>query len=478
MTSWYARNFFRRAPSVAAVLVMALTAAACGAGPTPAVDTPAIDTPATDTPATDTQARPSTAAPPSATVTPPTGDGATATATAVPVTLRVGAEILLADRLDELRSRRVGLVANPASTVDGEALFDVLARHPDVDLVAGFGPEHGIRGTEPAGAAVTSGIDEATGVPVRSLYGDGATAPRAAVLDGIDVLLFDLQDVGARPYTYASTMGLTLVAANEAGVDVIVLDRPNPLGGTYVDGPARQPDQVSLVSRYPVPLAHGMTMGELALAMRGEGWLPGLDGVRLDVIPVVGWRRSARWSDLGRAWVAPSPSLPSTSSVELYPATVWFEATSLSVGRGTSEPFTAVGAPWIDAPAATAELARRNLPGLAFGAATMTPTASAAVPSPPYVGRDIPAVRLTVTDPATARPAAAAVHLLDVVTGQARERGLPGPITEPALFDLLAGTSEVRTALERGDRADDIVTRWDAELAAFARLRQPYLLYD
>lgn len=458
------------------IVVIGSLVVACGSadggGPTSDTTTPAateVDTSDADRP-------------------PVTGESGAETTAPVPVPVsvpeapvRVGAEVAAADGFGRFRGLRVGVILNVASVVDGRSLLDALAAAEGVDVVAAFAPEHGVRGDAPAGAPVGDTVDAATGVPVHSLYGE-ERAPSPEQLAGLDVLVFDLQDVGARPYTYVSTMGLCMQAAARAGVPFVVLDRPNPLGGAGsadggVEGWTLDPAFASFVGRYPVPLVHGLTAGELARMIQGEGWLDGLDGLQLDVVPMEGWRRDQRWADTGRVWVPPSPGLPSPDTAAVYPGTVLFEATSASVGRGTGEPFSLVGAPWADGEAAAEALNARGLPGVRFEPVTFTPGPTPAVPEPPLAGQPLGGVRVVVTDPAAVRPVAIGVHLLDVFGAQAQVAGETGFVARPATLDALAGTDRLRRALAAGTPAADIVAAWVDEDAAFDQLRQPYLLY-
>ncbi len=374
-----------------------------------------------------------------------------------------GAAALVDGGLQPLLGRRVGLIANRASTVDGERLIDILARHPEVELVALFAPEHGVEAAGDAGATVLDGIDTATGVPVQSLYDDDR-APDAEVLADLDVLVFDLQDVGARFYTYVSTLGLAMQAAAAAEVPVLVLDRPNPLGGDRPDGPALTDEQRSFVGLYPIPALHGMTVGELALAIQGEVWLDGVDGLALEVIEVQGWDRSQRWSDTGLAWTAPSPGLPRAELASLYPATVLLEATTVSFGRGTDRPFGQFGAAWLDAEAMVERLDRSGLAGFAFEVVTFTDEDGVLVPG----------VSLAVTDPAVARPMEAGVHIVHHLLALAGDEIV---IDRPDFFDLLAGTGSLRRDLSAGVDPAAIVGSWSGDLDAWAEVRAPYLRY-
>lgn len=456
-------------------MLLLVTACSSTAGDRPGPASAPSSVPATDASATSSSATIDSSE--AVDTTRPDGQGGRE----VTAPVRVGAEVAAADGFQLFRGQRVGVILNAASVVDGRSLLDVLAGADGVDVVAAFAPEHGVRGDAPAGAPVGDSVDAVTGVPVHSLYGD-RRAPTAEQLAGLDRLVFDLQDVGARPYTYLATMGLAMQAAARAGVPFVVLDRPNPLGGTGpagggVEGWVLDPAYTSFVGRYPVPLAHGLTAGELARMIQGEGWLDGLDGLQLDVVPMTGWRRDQRWADTGRAWVAPSPGLPSADTAAVYPGTVLFEATSASLGRGTDEPFSLVGAPWADGPAAAGALNARDLPGVRFEAVTFTPAPTAAVPDPPLAGQELSGVRVVVTDPAAVRPVALGVHLLEVFAVQARAAGETGFVARPATLDALAGTGRLRQALAAGTPAADIVAAWAAEDTAFDQLRQPYLIY-
>ncbi|MGB5758135.1 MAG: DUF1343 domain-containing protein, partial [Acidimicrobiales bacterium] len=274
-----------------------------------------------------------------------------------------------------MSGKRVGLIASRASVVGDRTVIDLLAQSDSVDLVSVFAAEHGIRADVDAGATIDDGVDPATGLAVHSLYG-ATRSPTAEMLADIDVLVFDLQDVGARFYTYTATMGLAMQAAARAGIPFVVMDRPNPIGGTSLGGAVRDDDHRSFVGQYPIPAVHGMTAAELALAIRGEGWLDGLEGLDLRVVAMSGWARDDLWADTGLAWVPPSPGLPTALTALVYPATVLFEATTLSFGRGTDHPFSQVGAPWLDGEDLARALNDRNLPGIRFRAVTFTPLAA------------------------------------------------------------------------------------------------------
>lgn len=440
--------------------LLTFLAVACGSAGT---DDDVATTASTSAPPRSSAAS-STTDPPGSTTTAPAAEATRGTEPDPPRVV-TGAAALLADDGGPLRGRRVGLIANRSSTVDGQSTIDLLFDHPEVELVALFAPEHGLRADGEAGATVVDEVDPVTGVTVHSLYG-ADRAPRAADLAGVDVLVFDLQDVGARFYTYTATMGLAMQAAAGAGVDVVVLDRPNPLGGDRPDGPVRGDDQESFVSLYPVPSLHALTAGELALAIQGEGWLDGLDDLDLEIVPVQGWDRSQRWPNTGLPWVAPSPGLPSEEAALLYPATVLLEATTLSFGRGTDRPFTQFGASWLDGAAMAERLTAAGLPGVRFEATTFTPEGS----------ETLPGVRLEVTDPAALRPMAVAVHVVHQILVAAEQVGQE-VIDRPDYFDLLAGGPGLREELQAGRPPSDIVASWASDLDRWDEIVQRYRLY-
>lgn len=390
------------------------------------------------------------------------------------VPVRVGADVLAAQGFAPLVGRRVGLITNASARIDDRPVLQALLDSP-VDVVAVFAPEHGIEGLLPAGQLFEDG-ETAEGMQVFSLYGS-RRAPTVAQLAGVDVVVFDLQDVGVRAYTYLATMGMAMEAAAAAGVDFVVLDRPNPIGGELVSGHVRTPDQESFISQYPVTGVHGMTAGEMALAIKGEGWRSGVADLTLDVVPVEGWQRTERWNDTGLVWHPPSPNLPSPESALIYPGLVLFEATQLSVGRGTAAPFTTVGGGWVDGVALAAAINDAGVAGVELAPTEFTPTSGAAAPNPPWENTTITGVQITVTDEAAFRPIELAMHLLVALDAQANANGTE-LIDRPAVFDLLAGTGALRAALDSGAGVDALVAAWEGDVATFRQLREPYLLYD
>ncbi len=327
-----------------------------------------------------------------------------------------------------------------------------------------FSPEHGIRGEAEGGVNIESKGDEGSGLPIHSLYGE-TQKPTPEMLEGLDVLLFDIQDVGARYYTYVSTMAMAMEAAGEAGIPFIVLDRPNPIGGVAVQGNILDPAFSSFVGLFPIPMRHGMTPGELARLFVGEFGIT----VTLGVIPVDGWHRDMTFGDTNLPWVPPSPNMPSVESALHYPGTCLFEGTNLSVGRGTDAAFQLVGAPWIDGDSLAAALEAYDLPGLRVEAARFTPRGPG---DGKYADEEVRGVRLTATG-TDYDPTMAALVLLQ------EARRLSGGRWEwrEAHFDRLAGTDRLRKGIEAGAPLVVLREGWDEALGAFLEMRNDYLIY-
>ena len=394
--------------------------------------------------------------------------------TTVSTEVRTGAEVLVAAGFAPLTGMTIGLIANQTAVVDGVHLIDLMADSTAVELGAVFAPEHGLRGLADAGQPVDDGIDARTGVPVHSLYGANRQ-PTIDQLRNLDALVYDLQDVGCRFYTYIATMGLAMQRAAEVGIPFVVLDRPDPQGGTRPQGPVGHVDLGAFTSPYPVPSAYAMTAGELAKAIKGESWLPGLQDLDLRVISIEGWRHGRPWETTNIDWVPPSPGLPSLEAARVYPGTVLFEATTLSYGSGGPWPFTSIGAPWLNADALAATLNDRSLGGVRFEAVSLTADPAIA-PRARFPNLEIPGVRVVITDHTDYQAVSTGVHLLAAVLAQAQAGG-HRVIDRPGTFDVLAGSTSIRVGLEAGRPAADIVADWQAELTAFEPIRQRYLLY-
>ena len=371
-----------------------------------------------------------------------------------------GLDVLREEGFRRLAGRRVGLLTNRTGRArDGASTIDLLADAPGVELAALFSPEHGIRGE--FDGPVASGRDAATGLPIHSLYGD-TRRPTAAMLHGLDTLVVDLQDAGARFYTYATTMAYMLEAAARHGLRVVVLDRPNPIGGGGVEGPRLDEDSLGFTGYFPSPVRHGLTLGELARLFNGERAI----GADLEVVAMRGWTRAHWFDETGLTWVDPSPNLRNVHQATLYPGIGAVEGANLSVGRGTDTPFEQVGAPWIDGPALARELNRAGLPGLRVYPVSFTPDGSR------FADELCHGVFLLVTDRDALRP----VRLgLEVAAALHRLHG--------DAFDLdavarLFGSRAMVDRIRAGDPTWAIAAGWDDGAAAWRRLAAPYLLYE
>ena len=386
-----------------------------------------------------------------------------------PGTTRVlaGVDVLLSQPLPPiLAGRRVGLITNHTGrTRDGGSTIDALHAHEGLDLVALYSPEHGIRGTALAGEVVTSGRDERTGLPIHSLYG-ATRKPTPDMLRDVDVLIFDIQDIGSRYYTYIWTMALALEAAGENGLGFVVLDRPNPIGGALIQGNVLDPAFSTFVGLHPVPMRHGLTVGEMARYLNTE---LGYDA-RLHVVPVAGLQRTQWLDDTGLDWRPPSPSMPSLESAAHYPGTCLFEGTNLSVGRGTDAAFQQIGAPWLDADAVIARLRAHALPGVSFEAVEFTPRAPADGKHP---DARLQGIRYTVTDRGVYDPTRTAVATLTAIQALHAD-SLTFLVSH---FDRLAGTAALRTGILNGRSMQQLTSDWDEQSATFAARSAPYLLY-
>jgi uncharacterized protein YbbC (DUF1343 family) len=379
-------------------------------------------------------------------------------------TVRPGIEVFLADVPLALRGKRVGLITNHTG-IDRSRTSDIdlIAQHRDLKLVALLAPEHGIRGTAAAGETVVDETDPKTGVPIYSLYMAEDRGPTPEMLRDVDALVYDLQEVGGRTWTYVSTMALSMQAAARKGIPFVVLDRPNPIGGEIVEGALLDPRFKSFVGMYPIPARHGMTVGELATLFNQKY------GINADLIVTraANWRRSQWFDETGLPWVNPSPNLRSLVALSSYPGSVYFEGTTLTEGRGTDRPFEQIGAPWLNAPEVARVMNERRLPGIRFEPITMAVAPTAAK----HKGQTIPAIRFVITDRNAYRPVRTSLLLIDEIRRQhPRDFGWTGTI------DRLTGSDKVRRAIE-GGWLPALLEEWDREAAEFRESRTPYLLY-
>jgi uncharacterized protein YbbC (DUF1343 family) len=379
--------------------------------------------------------------------------------------VRPGVEVFLSNVPAALRGKRVALITNH-SAIDRARTpaIDLIARHPDLKLVALLAPEHGIRGDAAAGAKIEDDTDPRTGVPIFSLYKAEDRGPTPEMLKDVDVLVYDLQEVGGRTWTYVSTMALSMQAAAAKKIPFVVLDRPNPIGGEIVEGALLDSAFKSFVGMYPIPARHGMTVGELATLFNQKYGI----GVELIVVRAANWRRSQWLDDTGLPWVNPSPNLRSLAALQSYPGSVYFEGTNLTEGRGTDRPFEQIGAYWLNATAVAATMNARQLPGIRFEAITMPVAATAAK----FAGLTIPAIRFAITDRQAYRPVRTMLLLIDEI-----RRQHPRDFAWGKSIDRLTGSDKVRLAIDAG-RLPALLEDWDREAAAFHASRKPYLLYQ
>ena len=381
-----------------------------------------------------------------------------------------GIDMLERQGFDAVRGKRLGLITNHTGrSCDGRSTIDILHHAAGVSLVALYSPEHGIRGE--ADENVSSGVDAKTGLPVHSLFGT-TCRPTSDMLQGIDMLVFDIQDIGTRFYTYIGTLSLAMRAARESGIPFVVLDRPNPINGVDVGGaipkavlPEKKSGCGSITCIHPIPTRHGMTVGELARLFNTEFGI----GCDLRVISMQGWRRSMYFDETGLTWINPSPNMKSLAAAILYPGTGTLETSNLSVGRGTLRPFEIYGAPWIDAKVLTANLDRRAIPGVRFALTSFVPTS----PGYPYRGTTCHGVTVTITDRELCDPILAGLHLT-----QALYEVHPGLFKMYEGYAIEVGDSDAGMLLTKeGQRPEEVIRRWDVELATFGKMREKYLLY-
>ena len=414
--------------------------------------------------AVSSQAQREEAAPPAAAVV---AEPAPAAAPRPPSRPLPGLEVLMRDSAHLVRGKRVGLITNPtALTRDGRHAIDVLHTAPGVRLAALFGPEHGLRGGIDGGEHIANSRDPRTGLPIFSLYGR-TERPTPAMLRGIDVLVFDMQDIGARPYTYVWTMTFAMEAAARAGIPFVVLDRPNPIT-SVAEGPLMQYEMRNrgplITGAYPVPLRHGMTSGELARYVNGEFRL----GTRLSVVPVDGWSGDQWFDETGLPWVNPSPNIRDLDAALSFSGLVMLETANVSVGRGTSAPFHYVGAPYIDGPELLRRVRSYNLPGVEFEAAEFTPRGRDWMQFP---NRLCKGVRLRITDREAYKPVLTALVFLSEIRKMNPQQLGMGPMLQ------MLGSAWAPAAVRAGTDPREIYRRWEEENARWNGVRARYALY-
>jgi len=376
------------------------------------------------------------------------------------VRTETGIDVLEAQHFAPLRGKRVGLITNQTGVdANGRRTIDVLAKAEGVKLVVIFSPEHGFAARADS-AVVSDATDTATGLPIYSLYGE-TRRPTDAMLQRIDAIVFDIQDVGVRFYTYVTTMAYCMEAAAKHHIPFIVLDRPNPLGGEIIEGPMLDSDKLSFVGYFPMPVRYAMTLGELAKMFNAENKI----GADLQVVEMQNWRRSEMYWMTGLPWIAPSPNLPGIANLIPYPGIEILQAAGVSVGRGTDSAFLEIGAPWIKPEELLAELKRRSIAGVIFEAKTFTPKTG------PYAGEKCEGVGLTVKEREGFRS-----MLMGLEIAEALHKLYPQQFQVEKMVTLLGSQSTVER-LERDEAPKAIVAGWDGDLAKFRAMRAKYLIY-
>lgn len=388
-----------------------------------------------------------------------------ASATPMPAAnITLGDEVFLTETWRELHGRRVGVITNQTGVTSKlESLVDAIRRNPAITLTAIYAPEHGFRGDRTAGAYVASYTDPATHLPVYSLYGP-TRHPSAAMLADVDVLLFDIQDVGSRAYTFISTMAYAMQSAAQHGKEIWILDRPNPVGGTIVEGPVLEPSEESFIGLYPIAMRHGMTVGELAKLFNEHFGI----GARLRVIAMRGYTRAMIWPDTGLQWVQSSPNIPTWETTFPYLCTGLIDNAGVNGGVGTTKPFFFAGCYELDGTELAEHLNARDIPGVWFRPATWSPIAGF------WAGKELSGVELAIFDPRTFLAVRSAVEILCAVRTIAPYQIR---IDKPAALDRDWGTTSLRIGLTEGKSPQAIIEEWSARLDAFRTLRARYLLY-
>lgn len=404
--------------------------------------------------------------------------------------VKLGAEVFLENHLDLVKGKKVGFITNPTG-VDShlQSIIDLFYKNQEINLVALYGPEHGVRGNAQAGEYVPFYIDEKYNIPVFSLYGQSmkpdagmfknidvymrsfdtiktGKTPEGSMVESVDVLIFDIQDIGTRIYTYISTMAYCMQASAENGIDFIVLDRPNPINGIDMEGPILEyPEFSSFVGLFPIPVRHGMTVGELA-KLFNDKFLK--TSVNLTVIPMRGWKRKMWFDETSLPWVIPSPNMPTLDTATVYPGQVYLEGTNISEGRGTTKPFEMFGAPWIDGNKLTGKLNELNLPGIKFRETWFTPFFSK------YQGRLCGGAQIHIIDRTKYRPFESSLHIIKTIIDMYHDQFN----FHAEYFDKIMGTTKVRKNLDKGMEVKDIISSYSKELENFSEMRKPYLLYE
>ena len=388
---------------------------------------------------------------------------------AAPSTFLLGIDVFIEGYIHLVKDHRLGLITNQTGKdSNGEATVDLLHRHPQVNLVALFAPEHGIRGTLKAGENVPGSTDSKTGLPIFSLYGGNDHRPPRVALDMVDTVIYDIQDVGSRAYTYIWSMAEAMAAAGETRKNFIVLDRPNPLSCSQFDGPITEKQWLSFIGLYPIPRVYGMTVGELARYLNREHQL----NCRLTVIPMAAYTRTTTWHNINLNWIPPSPNIPSVESAMCFAATGTIGVLgNVHIGIGTEQPFQIFGAPWLDNAHAVEYLNTRKLRGVKFTPFQFHSTSGL------FMGENVNAVKINVRDVSRFLPATTELTILDYL-----HRFYPNDFRwahdKLKAFDKAMGTSRIRNGITTGRKVEELKAIWKGDLTSFRIKRQPYLIYQ
>ena len=390
--------------------------------------------------------------------------------------IKLGIDVLIEDKMDLIAGKQVGVITNQTGVDSkGNHIIDLVYESPVAELTALFCPEHGIRGDVEGGFSVDNNIDKKTGAPIFSIYGK-TKKPTPEMLKGIDILIFDIQDIGTRFYTYISTMSLCMEAAAENNIKFIVLDRPNPINGTMVEGPVLDVKYRSFVGIQPIALRHGLTVGELANMFNEEGWLA--NGVRTDltIIKMKNWKRESIYDELGLNWIKPSPNMPSVSTALLYPGLGLLETCNVSEGRGTTKPFKNIGAPWLNNIALKKMLEQSDFPGIKMDTISYIPVdMPGAAMNPKFEGERCKGLNFEITDGHIFPSVKFGVNLIfnikklhpDNFKWKSERR-----------MSIMFGNEVTPHAMDKTDSIEKVIQTYQAELAKFKNIRKKYLLYE
>lgn len=390
-----------------------------------------------------------------------------------PVHVRTGADIFFEQKLNLIENKNVGIITNHTAILsNGNHLVDEILSLGNVKINALFSPEHGIRGSNFAGEKISNSIDEKTGIPIFSLYGENKK-PSKEMLSGIDVLIFDIQDVGARFYTYLSTLILSMEAAAENNILFIVLDRPNPIRGNKPNGPILVDSLKSFVGILPIPIMHGMTFGELALMANEKNWLQNNLKVELEIIELKNWRRAVWFDETTLNWISPSPNIKTINSAITYPGICLFEGTNISEGRGTETPFEIIGSPWLKSNEIISNLKKLKLQGVVFKSENFTPVENFGSKNPKYKNELCNGIKIEVIDRNVFDPILVAIALLVEIKKSNSDEFL----FKEKTFDLLSGMPQIRFGIEKGLTHKQIINLWQKNLKNFSIERKKYLIY-